>query len=50
MEKLKKAKKLFKSPALTAILAWARPVCWPVVGVSMISVIEQADKSSLWTL
>ena len=40
MEKLKKAKKLFKSPALTAILAWARPVCWPVVGVSMISVIS----------
>ncbi|MBR3108319.1 MAG: hypothetical protein IKH30_14250 [Clostridia bacterium] len=40
MENLKKAKKLFKSPALSAILAWAKPVYWPIVAVSTISVIS----------
>ena len=40
MEKLKKARKLFKSPALSAILTWSKPVHWPIVGVSVISVIS----------
>lgn len=40
MEKLKKSMKLFRSPALSAILAWSRPVRWPVVGVSMISIVS----------
>lgn len=40
MEKLKKARKLFESPALSAILAWAKPVRWPIVGVSVISVVS----------
>ena len=40
MENLKKAMKLFKSPALSAILAWAKPVRWPIMGVSVLSVVS----------
>ena len=40
MEDFKKVRKLFKSPALLAILTWAKPVHWSIMGVSMISVIN----------
>ncbi|MBQ3762463.1 MAG: ABC transporter ATP-binding protein [Clostridia bacterium] len=40
MENLKKARKLFKSPALSAILTWAKPVRLSIVGVSVISVVS----------
>ena len=39
MEKLKIVRKMFKSPALSAILAWAKPVRWPIVAISVISVV-----------
>ena len=39
MNKIKKAFSIFKSPALSAILAWGKPVRWAVVGVSAISVV-----------
>ena len=40
MENLKKAQKLFKSPALSAIWHWSEPVRWSVAGVSIISVVS----------
>ena len=39
MENLKKARKLFKSPALSAIFVWSKPVRWSIVGISVISVV-----------
>ena len=40
MENLKKATRLIKSPALRAILTWAKPVRWSVLGISIITVIS----------
>ena len=40
MDKLKKARKAFTSPALSAIIAWSRPVRWAIVGVSAVSVVS----------
>ena len=40
MESLRKVRKMFRSPALAAIRAWARPVRWPVLGISGISVLS----------
>ena len=40
VENLKKASKLIKSPALRAILTWAKPVRWAVVGISAIQVVS----------
>ena len=40
MENLKKVGKLFKSPALSAILRWSKPVRWSVAGISVITVIN----------
>ena len=38
MEKLKKAVLIVKSPALSAILTWTKPVRWEVIGISIITV------------
>ena len=46
MDNLQKARKLFMSPALLAIIAWAKPVRWRIVYVSVISVISAL--LSLW--
>ena len=40
MENLRKARKLFKSPALSALLAWSKPARWGIVGISVISVVS----------
>ena len=40
MKNLEKAAKLIKSPALRAILTWARPVHWAVLGISAITVVS----------
>ena len=37
MENLKKAGKIIKSKALLTIIAWSKPVRWPIVAVSTIS-------------
>ena len=38
MEEKKKVKKLFKSPALSVIVSWVKPIRWPIVGISIISI------------
>ena len=40
MENLEKVGKLLKSPALSAILRWSKPVCWSVVSINILSVIS----------
>ena len=40
MDNLKKVRKLVKSPTLAAVLAWAKPMRWPIVGISIISVVS----------
>ena len=40
MENIKKARKLFRSPALFAIINWSKPVRWGIIGISVISVIS----------
>lgn len=40
MENLKKAGRIFTSPALSAIFAWSEPARWPIVGISAISVVS----------
>ena len=47
MENLKKAEKIIKSPALAAIYMWSKPVRWPVVSVSGLSVISTLVSLSL---
>ena len=38
--KSKKAGRIFKSPALSALLGWSKPARWPIVGISVISVVS----------
>lgn len=40
MGNLKKASKFINSPALRAILTWAKPVRWAVMGISTITVVS----------
>ena len=47
MENLRKARKLFKSPALSAIMTWSKPARWGIVGVSVISVASTLLSLSL---
>ena len=40
MENLEKVGKLLKSPALSSILRWSKPVCWSVVSINILSVVS----------
>ena len=39
MEKVRRIKRMFRSPALGAICKWSEVVRWPIIGVNVVSAI-----------